>query len=1814
MEKSWKERAGVFLKMQKKKKWLYSIIGMMALVVICMTTYMLIRPAVTAEKSNGCEWKVHEHTKECYDEEQNLSCGYADFVVHTHDRNCYNEEGILLCSLPEIKEHMHDSSCYTEEKELICGREEKEGHMHQGECYEKQKGELNCVLEEHTHGVECYDEQGNLICEKQEHVHTDSCYPWKDVLICTKEESPGHTHTDECYRTKQELVCQKPEVILHTHTDECYRDGKLVCGKNEIQKHQHTEKCFEKEKSESKDTGNESALELNQVTEDEQANLENEVLSESNDNTETVLTEPTGTPIQVDSYIKKFQLSYQNKENDQWITITDDTQNVPGDATVLLQINYEGVEIQDLVNAGYQMQYTLPPLLKEPTVSGVLTSGQERIGTIVSVKNSVILRFDEAWIKKQSESGHYQISGDFYIKSQFDGTSVEEGKPGEITIGDVTIQVHFEDDVAAKHGKVTIEKSKPEFKEESNGCYLTYTLTVQVPEGAAAVPEVKVVDQFTKNKQYVEEYVGVTGIPTSTSTLGLAETYPESKEAGEVYLGNTVTQDQPIPEPAGGNLTKPGILVWSIGQMTAGEKRTLTYRVKLTDNYKAVNFNHNSNAIMNEASVYSKIYLRENSESNYTPNIQATLRKTAGEYTPNEGDHGGTITYKIWVQADPNNTYTIDNVKVTDYFQTTKFVPYVDYDENSFHLYEGNETTGSEIPLNNVKPDNNIVQNPVIKTNMNANNTEQNPQKKFDLYIGSLEPGEEKTVTYTVKVKPDIWVISNQDIKLENRAKIFSDDRWTDGNKPYEAYSCKKIITGKIWSRKVVGEFIKEAKTIKIPKEDPVYDQSLQPVVSPPENFQVPAYSQEYQLVVNEEGIWDFSNVEFQDTLKESQMQHSGYLKLEAYKVTNPVTGKVSDQEAINNITKGTLEKTVWLDIDKQSSFSFQPSKLGLKGKYAYIVTYYASLQNPEKHHHIVIHNDFIISGDAIGPNGKTITIPGITVDTAATIQGENHYKSEKTGWYYERPQAEAEQNWKKGELYWAIKVSGNHIPEGMKVKDTIKNKNLHKMYPKESLVGIYKGSFPDGKTLKDFKNLRELDSVSGLQKLEGVYSQGLKDPNKDYRWDVRENQYLFIEFNKEMVLNEKEGEALYAIIKTAPQQLPQGKRDSKDFSNSLQTYHSGSDQWKDEQDAKLTVYGSDKIFKETQGAYTYDGSTWKTLVSGKRSDAGKLDKKLIKDPGTYIEWLVHINWDGTMSGLAEIEDQLPKGVELTYVRYYWYSNYYRGQGQKVPETLEIQELNSSSEWVKKETSANIDHSQEERKCTYYYNKETGKVRWNVKPLVSGGNKNDERAVEFQVVCKVTDQDALMSGKDVTMNNTVTVTNNGETDTDSDGITIRKDTLHKKGVYNENTDGGSYPFQIELNPLGEDLVPNAEKVTIVDELSATLTLDPRTVKVVERKSNTDITDQCHAKIDNTTDGQIMYLTVPDSANLIVTYRTFVNAKPGQAIAISNKAHWEGYGGTDSGNVSIPNFSYSAGGSAGADKKPSLKVIKMDKEHALHTLAGAEFSVQEVTETLEPVGEKRCKKTDEKGEAVFSVKATENRWMKFNTIYCLKEEKAPSGYVKDDTPYYFAIAKESDANGNKKFPENVHVEYQNPQYTYIAYNQQGEIKVDKKFQKADGTSLEKPLNGSYQFGIFDNESGAESPLQTLTITYLNGQATYQRDGHEVTEPVFTQLDVDKSTKYYVFELSDDGKLIKNGQMATVDGKTFEVTYRNNDGVSLDANNNGKSTIVVTNKVKQFKLPETGGKGTRLYMLAGIMFLTISAFGFIFQKKKIRRMNK
>lgn len=1822
-----------------------------------VTSATRTEPVCTIESLN-----LHQHDGTCYDSEGNLTCGYADFVVHQHDSACYDENGNLWCPLPEIETHEHTRSCYA-----VPETDAPEVHTHTDDCYTVERGELICTESTepaHVHTDDCYTEMSALVCE-EDHEHTESCYKTTRELTCGDTEEPVHQHTDQCYEQIKTLICELPtepaeeaepaepelicvekEIILHTHEPYespedpgCYDDdGNLICGKIQVLEHQHTDACFETveepadtealtctlpedekhthtalcygtweltcDMEEHTHTAECSTAEETEATEETEETTEPEeemsgmetgsslpvmgtaYASGAKTRAYSVMTldaDTTGAtdPVSVEDYTTGATLYYRTNENGEWTDVSGAT-DIPGDADFKLKISYGNVPIDTLLAAGGKMTYTLPDLLRNATANGSITSGSTTVGTITVANNTVTLAFDTTWLAKQKTETNTVISGDFFVEAEANLSQVGEDGKGQIVIGGTTINIDFAGDIVAKYGNVDLSKtvSASGISEETDGDYLTYTLTVKA--GADGCPEVKVVDTFA-DTQYIEEYVGVTGVSTATSDTGGPT---ETGGTGSVYIGAAPTKDKPIPDPAGENPTKPGTLVWVIGNMAANETRTLTYRVKLKDAYTGVTAKGN---LQNTANVYSKTYQRDSDIVTFTPRARATMSKVASTFTPGENG-GGTITYTIWVQAYADNSYVLDNVKIMDALDGSidqlngtlaAIRQYLSYDETSFRLYQGgsNGQNGSS-GLTDITEG--------TKLTITDTDNDRKKNDRFTYYVGSLAPGESKTLTYTVNVEPGVFVAAgNKDFKINNRACIYTDDSREDDGVRLNGYMTSTTIDRKVWSRKLAGGKQETESTVSMGGS--VYDAtggSVTPITPPDSSFTVPAGSYKYQVAANEAGDWDLSSASMADSLGSQYMEFVGYVRVDAYIISSgdaPDSG-LDDAAAIANLSSRTPNQTVWVKVDGQTSFSFTPKQIGLKEKQAYLLTYYAQPTNIDGITQVEVSNRFNLSG-TVGIGDFQYVLTGIGVEASVVVEGSNSFAAEKQSWYYEKPQVPTG-DFANGALYWVIKVDGKVLPSGTAIKDVTNAVGGSAHYIRDtSLVGVYTGNLGT-KSLADYADLDSLIASGPLTALESSNYTVEKD-----------NSSLTLTLNTKISL--ESGDSLYLIVKTEPSQLPVKKRDAFTYNNKLQSSSDGKN-WLDHNTASKTLYGSENIFKELGRVFTYPGSG-DSITDIQHGTDQAISTGALNGAGTYVAWQIHVNYEGSLSGRYRVVEQIPVGMEVTYVRMWWLGS--KAVQQKPRPTFvqltpkEIAALGGSwTEYAKPLPSNNAGPQ------TNYYYTNGQQVIWDIDNLVAGGGFRDEYAVEIQIVCKVTDPGVLLGGESKEFNNVVRLQNSGGTiiGNDSNGVTIGKQTLSKQGTYNPETNGGRYPFKITLNELGEDLVSGEDTITLVDHLSDTLILDTTSIRVLNTNTNETVPNWTPS-----VEGQTLKIVLPDNLPLTVTYEATVNAAPGQTISISNNAHWEGYATPSGGSVEDKGFSYSTGGTVGADTSPSVTVKKLDQYNTSQTLSGAKFTLVEVSYvdgsfTAKENGLSLTGTTGGDGTLTFGKESGQT--MKHNTVYCLTETAAPEGYVLDAVPHYFAVVKQQDGK-YPTFPNGVTVWYQSADYTYQAYNHKGEATVAKAFLDAGGNRLEK-INGTYRFGIYTEANPTGNPLQTVTITYANSTVT-----PESGTAKFTNLTLGGT--YYIYELDDSSQPISGNVPATVNSSSFLVTYTNGPAVTVPADGSAAAAVTVTNQVCYPELPHTGGAGTIPYTIGGFLLLTGAAFLLLYHHTKRRK---
>ena len=1548
--------------------------------------------------------------------------------------------------------------------------------------------------------------------------------------------------------------------------------------------------------------------------------------AEGEDGTGSVTTTMEGFDLSADANktnLKGVVLQYYDAKK--WIDIQENVENkIPGDAKIKLTVQYQNVSIDQLLTKyNCKMTYDIPELLRNMTAGGKIFDSNNAVGTVTAQEGKIVVTFTRDYLEKLKADGDTVIAGDFYAEGDVKLNRLPDNGKTTLTTAGKNYTLDFGPDALAKYGKVTgdkqcVSKNKNVISRD-DGNYLKYTITVTAGEDDC--PEVSVVDTFTNNSSNVEYYAGITTtektLEGSENEVAPYETVTEGKTHGKIYKGNK-TEDKTIPVVPTGTteITEPGSMVWKIGDMAAGEVRTLTYFVKLKGKV-----NLKQAEIRNKADVFLKNYQRAYDEFSFTPKITYDMAKNRdSKYVNNivkNSDGSYTINYKIEFSLDKDKSnFPLKNFELRDFldygdiYTNSELLAngYVYYNRDSVKLYakKNTETAYSEVDGGNYdtlwsdKSDN-YTSNWTKTTNptrFKITGTSGNPI--------TVNPGEGYYATYSITVKPEAMAyMKTNSIDVKNRFLVAAENVENNYDYGIDRVYNQKTVGGYTWNQKMVGNVTTDAQTITMTGEKyNLTSGSITQDTSEDTTFTVPVGSYPYTVNVNEtQGDWNATEVSMKDTLTPNdKMEYTGYVKVEAREY-NPNTGEYE------------VKETKWVKIDKLTEFTLKPSELGWTNQnYAYRFTYYATPKNKETFSSAVVNNKFTLSGNVV-KGESSIDISEIYSQKEVTVSGDFKMNLRKEAWYYEEPKADAS-TWQNGKIYWVIEVDGTAILQNTSFRDAISNgTGLQNSYlHSDSLVGIYKGTLPERNTITGYKNLQEMQTSSGLKGIKDQFTDPELTNGKNFSGNDNYSE-LTVKAKDNISLS---GEKLYFIVQSEPQSLPVNYRDCFTYRNQIQTSDDGT-KWIDQGSADKSLYSGADILKELGQTFTYDGTTVtsnqdgmdKDYGSNKASDkiaASELDKTT--GPGQYVAWVFKLNYAGELSGSYQVLEQIPDGMELAYIRIKWV-------GDKQKENyIQSKEISGLDGWTKKITgSLATDNPGKSVETTYY-------VKGNQALIELGdfiaGKERDNYSVDVQVVCRVTDPKVLLGGENKTFTNHVTLrtTEGKEINTATSPATITPQKIGKTFV----SDQQNITFTIEANQLGQAL-PTVEgtKLKLIDKLSPTLELDITTIKVVNKNNGEDVTFTASIRDDNT-----LEIEIPHDVPVKITYTATINAPPRQKVDFSNVVYWEKYSPSSGTNVEQKNYSYTAGGTVSSGSTITLKIIKKDQNNLSASLAGAEFEVVECTRDsasgqISEVasGGKWTGTTGDDGTLELGTGANGDPVMKYNTIYKVTETKAPDGYVLDQEPIYIMVPKiidgESDYSADVKAcisDSNIKKQYKST-YELQVTNHKGEITVEKKFANPGGY-VSNPVSGTYKFGLYENADGTNTdgsitPLQKISITYDAGDTTPKSSK-------FVNLELSKI--YYVFELDDKDQPIKDSStVATVNGMEYLTSYTATKSGSTTEPNSASNgdTVTVTNQSRVNKLPSTGSCGVLIYRLAGAILILFAVVLMLMKYKETKTRN-
>lgn len=870
------------------------------------------------------------------------------------------------------------------------------------------------------------------------------------------------------------------------------------------------------------------------------------------------------------------KLFYKLPDNENWqeFSTADNAALIPATAKIKLQVEYKDIQIQNLIN-NYKCKLTYilpknPELLRNVTTEGaIFDRNNARVGTVTSESGKIIVTFEETYLNGLIAKKQTTITGNFYVLGDVDLSKLppENGKR-TVSVANKNYYLNFGLDAVAKYGQISVEKTctSSQVISTESGNYLAYTITVTAGEDGC--PDVSVVDTIVINSDCIDSYAG---IDTTVKTLAASpngqkpyETIAEGKNHGTVYLGNTTT-DETIPSE-NASITAPGSMVWKIGNMAAGEIRTLTYYVKLKDKVPL-----NSKKIINKAEVYSKTYKRTYADKTFEPTIGYNMsKKRDGDIVRNK-DGSYTIRYKI--KFDLTSNYPLKDFEFMDYLDDesdsyhvdSKALPYISYDRASVKLYKNEqEVEVTDYTVSWAKSDNNYV---TTWDDLNGNPTRFKISGTPNSPI-TVQNGDRYYATYTVTVKPEALAAMKSDhVEVKNRYYVNASNASKKWNYGLDRVYANETVGNYTWDKKVVGSGTETEQTIPMNGDKYEYNESSgkpEKIDSQTDtSFTVPAGSYPYTVDVNQTlGDWDATEVSMTDTLSSDKMKYIGYAKVEA--------------REYNSDTKDyEVKDTKWVKIDGLSSFALKPSDLGwTKVNYAYKFTYYAKPVN-SNFSEVKVTNTFSLLGKVI--RGKnSFQLEGISSQGEVTASGSFKMNVKKESWYYEEPKTDAT-TWQNGKLYWVIEVSGTAIMQDTYFRDAIStDSGLTDSYlHSDSLAGIYMGTLPDDKTIIGYNSLEELQKTEGLNNVTDKFSTELTN-GKGFTGTDNHSE-LSLHANEKIELGNAK---LYFIIRTEPQSLPTKYRDAFTFRNHISTSDNGKT-WIDHGRADKLLCGGADILKE---------------------------------------------------------------------------------------------------------------------------------------------------------------------------------------------------------------------------------------------------------------------------------------------------------------------------------------------------------------------------------------------------------------------------------------------------------------------------------------------------------------------------------------------------------------------------------------------------------------------------------------------------------
>lgn len=1053
---------------------------------------------------------------------------------------------------------------------------------------------------------------------------------------------------------------------------------------------------------------------------------------------------PEDSPLNMNDYVLKNRtgvvVKYHNshegsEEGREWFDLPTDGTTIPGDAHIRFEVLYKDVDPAALKAAGYKLEYTPGSSIKNLKADGEIKVDGVVRGTLVASEDKIVINFSPEWVNDLVERNEHEsdvnkqtIKGDFYFQGQINLDNIDEDEDNTINLGPVKIDLPLGENPRAQFGQLDITKaSVGDIFKVGDKYYLEYVITVNTPSDR--MDDVVIKDVFA-NKSIAglvtNPYCLVNTNGTKTDVINvesfdsLTKPFLASKVSGsdsttvtKAYLSNSNTTIVPGHSNDLTPIDDGDCLVWEIGNMKAGETRTLTYFAEINPDYIGVPHTAQQ-SITNTASAYSKGYPHNNKTTEYLPHATGSIDKSLKKpyEVTIDGNKYYRYDYTVKINIDSNNIYDLTNVKLIDDYvsrlMTTGYNGFISYISDSVHVYS-DEHPGTGVCT--------TVASEITTPTISSSAT------NFTLSLGTLNPGKHYCVTYSMLLDADEAVkVANGNVGIYNEARLTAAPETKPSNnvevaKDYEGYS----VFNQTWESKTSPGQIREGITQNASGD--VYDGRTKVTTAvlptlPNATYTIPAGAFKYVVDINTGSAknFDMSGTQWKDTISNNDPSKTNpYIKLIGY-IQVDVYSK-------NNV----LKETKWVYVDGQSGYDFNGQQIELdpvEGDY-YRLTYYGQAQkySGDSYGVAYVGNEFEIGGTAVG-NGGDIIVENLNFHNKITSRVEEPgvENPTKDPWYYD-PTDESFINdsgyLQTGAAYWFIEERGSKIPQGASYQESVRwpsATNLNNYIRKDiSFIGFYtinleevaieKGLLEakaDGSHYTEteldnlkitfnrvFKNYKEFTDALNDNALDDYINEvpsNLYTVRWSGNWSAKKGTYydFSVNFPNEYSINS--GERLFILVRTEPKEMPD-VNESLSYTNKVNYYYPAMGSvtnWPNDT-AEMRVHGpkgsldktDDGMYKVTNSSdvakfnveqwdtkkksyVEYDSDNKNSLLQTQYivvdDSTDKTGYKVYKD-GVYVVWNITLNKSGEIDNAEDgggeytVLDTLPQGVELAYVR-----------------------------------------------------------------------------------------------------------------------------------------------------------------------------------------------------------------------------------------------------------------------------------------------------------------------------------------------------------------------------------------------------------------------------------------------------------------------------------------------------------------------------------------------------------------------------------